>query len=157
VKTAWRNGTVKAELLSGFPSQELTAAGQRCLTTPSSSLPVASKLTVEAYRSERDDRPVCDNTNLLTRYDTAYEFLRWIEYLQREKQSEAPKASELVSDLEIALRLWNAATAHHLNPRAVGTLRGLLTELRKNGFKWEEPEWWSRTVAHLERSSATES
>jgi hypothetical protein len=80
----------------------------------------------------------------------AYEFLRWVDYLLRRSEPEAPKASELLSDRENALSLWQAATVHPLNPRAVGTLRGLLERLRRNGFEWDEPEWWRRAVANLE-------
>jgi hypothetical protein len=84
----------------------------------------------------------------------AYEFLRWVDYLLRRSEPDAPKASDLLSDRENALSLWQAATAHALNLRAVGTLRGLLQRLRQNGFEWDEPEWWRREIANLEEHAS---
>jgi hypothetical protein len=80
-----------------------------------------------------------------------YQFLEWIEYLFRRNEPEAGKASNLLSDVELALSLWKAATSQRLNPRAVGSLQSLLAPLKENGLQWQEPEWWVNTATDLEK------
>ncbi len=92
----------------------------------------------------------CASSNDTVR-GNAYGFLEWIEYLFRRGESDAASAADLLTDKEIALALWRAATSQRLNPRAVGSLKSLYARLRANGVEWQDPEWWSRTVADLEK------
>ena len=80
-----------------------------------------------------------------------YQFLEWVESLFRRNEPEAGKASNLLSDAELALSLWKAATSQRLNPRAVGSLQSLLVRLKEIGLQWQEPEWWVNTVADLQK------
>jgi KAP family P-loop domain len=81
----------------------------------------------------------------------AYELLKSIEGVFHKKEIESAAADALIFEPDIASRLWNAATPKSLNPRMVSGLRNLLKILQQKGLKWKEPDWWTSTVADLDK------
>lgn len=98
----------------------------------------------------KDIRPNASSTVL---QNNAYELLTWLEYKRDSQDPEHKAAEAILSDAEFASRLWGACVAAPLNPRAVGSLRGVYDYLKSKGTTISTPEWWQDIMNELPKPS----